>query len=92
MSGRAINRTYGERMRHFQGTLDGIIANDFVSSAGQQLVEIRTSDAGFQSDNDCGTWTRVSSLTPALHDMNRRQSFYEIESNWEMHHRKNGIR
>ena len=29
---------YWERMRHFQGTLSGIIANDFVSSAGQQLV------------------------------------------------------
>ena len=78
-------------MRHFQGTLSGILANDFVSSAGQQLVEIRASDAGFQSDDDCGTWTRVSSLTPSLLDM-AEPSPSQIESNWEMNRRKKGVR
>lgn len=53
---------YWERLRHFDGTLDGIIANNFVSGGGQQLVELRSSDAGFSSDGDCGTWTRISSL------------------------------
>lgn len=33
---------YWERLRNFSGTLDGILANDFVSSAGQQLVEVRS--------------------------------------------------
>jgi hypothetical protein len=83
---------YWERKRRFDGTLGDIIANDFVSSAGQQFVEIRSSDAGFQSDDDCGTWTRVPSLTPVLHDMNRSQSASEMESNWEMHRQKWGGR
>jgi hypothetical protein len=82
---------YWERMRHFEGTLGGIIANDHIRVAGPQLVEIRAGDAGFQSDNYCGTWTRVSPLTPALHDRTLPSSS-EIQSNREMHRRKNGAR
>jgi hypothetical protein len=54
---------YWERLRDFTGTLSGIIANDFVSSAGSQLVSIAAGDVGFSNDADCGTWTRVSGLT-----------------------------
>jgi len=74
---------YWERMRHFQGTLSGIIANDFISSPGQAIVDIRSSDAGFQAEDSCGTWTRVSTLGPVVDDAARMQSFAEIESNWE---------
>ena len=84
---------YWERLRHFEGTLGGIIANDFVSSAGQQLVEIRASDVGFQSNDACGTWTPASSsLAPSVHDAKRLQSLSEIESNHAMQRRQNGLR
>ena len=56
----ASSGCYWERMKHFQGTINGIIDNEFVSSGGQQLVEIRASDVGFESDDYCGIWTRVS--------------------------------
>jgi len=83
---------YWERMRNFQGTLGGIIANDFVGSAGQQLVEIRASDAGFQSDDDCGTWTRVTSLAFPFHEVTPPQSDSAIESNRARQRGPNGIR
>ena len=83
---------YWERMRHFQGNLNGVIANDFVSSAGQQLVEIRASDAGFHSDGDCGTWTRVSSLSSTLDVLDPQSVNSQIEVNWELHRRKSATR
>ena len=79
---------YWERMRHFEGTPRGVIANDFRDSAGQVIVEIRSSDAGFHSDEDCGTWTRVSTLDSALDPPSREPSASEIESNWERHRQK----
>lgn len=51
---------YWERLRDFRGILDSINDNDFVSSAGPRLVEIRSSDVGFSTDGDCGTWTLTS--------------------------------
>lgn len=51
---------YWERLRDFTGNFTGIIANDFVPTAGPQTVSINASDVGFQTDGDCGTWTRVS--------------------------------
>lgn len=53
---------YWERLRSFSGTLDAIIANDFIGSASRQLVEIRSGDIGFNNDGDCGDWTRVPGL------------------------------
>jgi hypothetical protein len=88
----ASSGCYWERMRHFQGNLNGIIANDFVSSAGQQLVQIRASDAGFHSDDDCGTWTRISSLSSGPEEIDQTQGISAIELNWQLHRRKNGIR
>lgn len=52
---------YWERLRDFTGNLSAIIANNFVGSAGPQLVTISATDVGFTTDVDCGTWTRVSS-------------------------------
>ena len=88
----ASSGCYWERMKHFQGTLNGIIDNEFVGSGGQQLVEIRASDVGFQSDEDCGTWTRVSSLAPQSNESERQQDSSEIQMNWERHRRKNAVR
>lgn len=52
---------YWERLRNFSGTLSAIIANNFISSAGSQLVTISAGDAGFNTDGDCGTWSLVGS-------------------------------
>jgi hypothetical protein len=52
---------YWERKRSFLGTLSDIIANDFMGSGGQALVDIRASDLGFQADDECGpAWVRQS--------------------------------
>lgn len=50
---------YWERTASFAGTIDAVITNDFVSSAGQQFVTISATDVGFTSDADCGIWKRV---------------------------------
>lgn len=55
---------YWERLRNFSGR-DGIIANDFISGAVRVLVEIRSGDVGFNTDGDCGDWTRVQSQLPS---------------------------
>lgn len=48
---------YWARLRNFGGSiLSGIIANDYVDSAGQVLVEISSTDLGFESDEECGQW------------------------------------
>jgi hypothetical protein len=79
---------YWERMRHFEGTLGGILANDFVDSAGQVIVDIRSSDVGFQADDECGRWSRVSSLTASDSETDEKvQSPAEIEVEWERHRR-----
>lgn len=54
---------YWERLRGFSGTISSVIANNFSSSAGSQLVSISSGDSGFDTDADCGPWTRISSLT-----------------------------
>ncbi len=51
---------YWERLNNFEGVLSSINDNDFVSTSGPRVVEIVSSDAGFSSDDDCGTWTRTS--------------------------------
>ena len=54
----ALNVTdgYWERMSSFSGD-DSTIANDFVSSAEQVMVEILPSDRAFKTV-DCGTWEK----------------------------------
>jgi hypothetical protein len=48
---------YWERLSGFSGEFEDIIANDFTDSAS--IVEIKPDDAGFLSDDGCGTWTRI---------------------------------
>ncbi len=51
---------YWERRSGFSGTLDDVIDNEFVSddeaSSLPQRVRVSPSDAGFYTNNDCGTW------------------------------------
>jgi carboxypeptidase family protein len=54
---------YWERLRHFQGTLGGIISNGFISTAGQAVVGVGATDVGFNSDGECNTWTRIGAVT-----------------------------
>jgi hypothetical protein len=53
---------YWERVRDFSGRISAVIANDFVSNAGQQYVTIQSSDTGFSADDDCGGWSRSQAL------------------------------
>ena len=52
---------YWERLSGFSGNSRDIIANDFVGDAGRQIISISSSDEGFYSDSDCGTWSRLGS-------------------------------
>jgi hypothetical protein len=50
---------YWARLRNFTSQLDGIVDNDFSPLEGSQVVTLLPTDVGFESDADCGTWTRV---------------------------------
>ncbi len=75
---------YWSRRRNFTGRISGIISNDFVSSGGIKYVTIKASDAGFETDDDCGTWTRISGVVAAPND-SRAQSSVDIENNRSMY-------
>jgi hypothetical protein len=81
---------YWERLRNFEGTLSAILANNFVTSEGQQLVDIKASDAGFHSEPECGTWTRVSALD-ATSSTPAEPSPTEIERSWRMYRQRHGV-
>ena len=49
---------YWERLSGFSGNSRDRIVNDFVGDAGRQIVSLSSSDAGFYSSSDCGTWSR----------------------------------
>ena len=49
---------YWQRVSNFTGAVDAVIANQFVTSPGVQLVTIAATDAGFSANAECGTWTR----------------------------------
>jgi hypothetical protein len=78
---------YWERLSDFTGELGAIVANDFVSAGGQQLVTIAAGDVGFYSDQDCGTWSTSSRGIEAL---SRGQSQAEIEAAREANRRQEG--
>ena len=49
---------YWERQSGLSGSLDDIIANNFIPFASPQtIVDIRQSDLAFMSDADCNTWS-----------------------------------
>ena len=72
---------YWERLVDFKGSLSSIIANNFVSSAGPQLVTIAAGDTGFTTNSSCGTWTRVSSQSSTS---SSEQILPEVKQNWLM--------
>jgi hypothetical protein len=46
---------YLERQRGFSGSLDDIIANEFIDyDARQWIIDILPTDVGFETDIDCG--------------------------------------
>jgi hypothetical protein len=78
---------FWERLSNFSGlTSSGTIANDFVAGGGTELVAIAAGDLGFSSDDECGTWTRVQTLTSQEELKITRvvQSVEELENNWRM--------
>lgn len=56
----AAEGCYWQRLEDFGGRLGSIVANEFISSAGTAYVEIDSTDTGFSSDDDCGTWQKIS--------------------------------
>ena len=72
---------YWERLRSFGGQLGEILANNFISSGGPQIVEVKAGDTGFHNDGDCGTWTRDAGLIASVTADASIQSFTEIERN-----------
>lgn len=82
---------YWERLRNFTGELSGIIANDFVGGGGVRRVTIRSSDVGFHTDEDCGTWTREGAGLDELTRSNENLP-HEIERNWRLRRQKFGLR
>jgi hypothetical protein len=50
---------YWQRVSNFTGAIDAIIASQFVTSPGVQLVTIANTDAGFSATTECGTWVRT---------------------------------
>jgi hypothetical protein len=85
---------YWERRRNFQGTLSAIIANDFVDAGGRRRVTIRSSDEGFLTDDECGTWTRDPGLAPFSEEFDDGvpQSPASIEEALERHRATSGHR
>jgi hypothetical protein len=49
---------YWARLSNFGGGTEGIIANNLANSAGPQIVTIASTDVGFSSNVECGTWMR----------------------------------
>jgi len=49
-----------ERLQHFDGTPNGIIAAGSVPMAGPVTVEVQSGGVGFMANDACGTWTRLS--------------------------------
>lgn len=76
---------YWERVRDFQGGVRSIIANEFIAAGGPALVTISSSDVGFTTDGDCGTWTR--STTGRVAEM-RVPTPEQIEEAWRAHRAK----
>ena len=73
---------YWERLRHFQYQgVTGVIANSFSGAARTQSITIDEKDAGFNTDANCGTWTRASSADHLQTAAAEEQSRADIERN-----------
>ena len=80
----ASSGCYWERLRNFSGESSGRITNDFVGSGGRQIISISSSDAGFYTDADCGTWTRRGGSSSNLVSPGDADVF-GIEQNYRRH-------
>ena len=80
---------YWERLRGFSG-VRSIIANDFVSGGGRQIITILSSDEGFYSDDDCGMWSRRTGSTLATSTAATDPA--TIDLNLRMYQEKSGFR
>jgi hypothetical protein len=49
-----------ERLSNFEGTPSGVIENGSAERGIDIVVSIRSTDAGFVANDECGTWKRVS--------------------------------
>ncbi len=83
----ASSGCYWERLRGFSSVRD-VIANDFVSGGGRQIITILASDEGFYSDDDCGTWSRRTGSAQVSSTTDRNT----IERNLRMYRAKSGLR
>lgn len=82
---------YWERLRNFSNTIGGVIANNFVSGGGARSVSIRTSDLGFDSDDDCGVWVRTGSSGSGSAELSvpaQEQTEADIQRNRELQQRQ----
>ena len=80
---------YWERLRNFQYQGNtGVIANSFGGAAKTQSVTIAASDAGFSTDANCGTWTRVSAADQLQAVTAPEQSLADIERNRTLYERR----
>jgi hypothetical protein len=62
-------------------------ANDFVSG-GSVIVAISGGDLGFHTDDDCGMWTRISSVSP----IPSQQTGTDIDANLARRRQRYGLR
>jgi len=83
---------YWERLRDFSGRVSGIIANEYVSSAGQQSITIQPSDAGFSADEDCGGWSRSQAAAESRLAGTVSSVSATIERNKELNRTQEGTR
>lgn len=72
---------YWERLNGFSGNSADIIDNEFAGSSGQELVTILSTDTGFHTDGDCGTWTRISDERLTSDDR-QEKGLEDIELTW----------
>jgi hypothetical protein len=71
---------YWERLKHFQYQgITGVIANSFSAGSKGLTVTIAPSDAGFNTDGNCGTWTRTSAPTASSIALQAPQTTADIE-------------
>ena len=77
---------YWERLRSFSSTIGEVIANDLVGGGGTRMVSIRSTDAGFSTNEECGPWTRTTDLMPE--GAVTLDAASNIEYNWLRHRQR----
>jgi hypothetical protein len=55
----SVQGCFWQRVSNFTGAIDAVLGSAFVTSPGVQLVTISSTDVGFSTNVECGTWTRT---------------------------------